>query len=184
MIKRDGCRLPVRLRRDTLTMIGMASLISASCAPPSEGATVNALSTFDDMGPCPLKPRMSCHSLGGTSLGVACRFWFRTRQRTCTRNKTCGRQTTGLGQLCLCDWRYFLAGFPSATMKTEELDNSSGKLGGNAPWTDVRFIQPRSSALLPGLGHLRRPGGGQLGHERRLLCKFPQPPPAHYHRRC
>ena len=48
----------------------------------------------------------------------------------------------------------FLAGFPSATMKTEELDNSSGKLGGNAPWTDVRFIQPRSSALLPGLGHL------------------------------
>ena len=66
----------------------------------------------------------------------------------------------------------FLAGFPSATMKTEELDNSSGKLGGNAPWTDVRFIQPRSSALLPGLGHLRRPGGGQLGHERRLLCKF------------
>ena len=51
MIKKDGCRLPIRLRRNTLTLMGMVSLIASGCAgPPGPGhVQVNAL-TFDDVG--------------------------------------------------------------------------------------------------------------------------------------
>ena len=51
MIKKDGCRLPIRLRRNTLTLIGMVSLIASGCAGPPgpDRVQVNTL-TFDDVG--------------------------------------------------------------------------------------------------------------------------------------
>ena len=69
VIKRDGCRLPIRLRRNTLTMLGIVSLISASCGQPAEAAKVNAASVFDDFGALPpeaeeLVGRPGWHILG------------------------------------------------------------------------------------------------------------------------
>ena len=68
VIKRDGCRLPIRLRRNTLTMLGVVSMISASLVNP-EAARVNATSVFDDFGPLPpeaedLMTRPGWHILG------------------------------------------------------------------------------------------------------------------------
>ncbi|CAE7561573.1 unnamed protein product, partial [Symbiodinium necroappetens] len=62
VIKRDG--------RNTLTMLGIVSLISASCCQPAaEAATVNAASVFDDFGALPpeaeeLVARPGWHILG------------------------------------------------------------------------------------------------------------------------
>ena len=70
VIKRNGCRLPIRLRRNTLTMLGIVSLISASCGQPAaEAAKVNAASVFDDFGALPpeaeeLVARPGWHILG------------------------------------------------------------------------------------------------------------------------
>ena len=68
VIKRDGCRLPIRLRRNTLTMLGVVSMISASLVNP-EAAKVHATSVFDDFGPLPpeaedLMTRPGWHILG------------------------------------------------------------------------------------------------------------------------
>ena len=104
VIKRDGCRLPIRLRRNTLTMLGIVSLISASCGQPAaEAAKVNAASVFDDFGALPLRRRNLLPGLGGISWGVVCLSWWPTEPKQCIGNRTSGLRRTGLGRRCLCE---------------------------------------------------------------------------------
>ena len=95
-IEQGGHCIPVRLRRNTLTVLAMVSTIAVSAcqAVPDDGPHVRALATFDDVGPLP-GPLEELAAQGGTSSRMASLSWWRTASRSSTWTSLFGLSKTG-----------------------------------------------------------------------------------------
>ncbi|CAE7268415.1 unnamed protein product, partial [Symbiodinium sp. CCMP2592] len=74
VISREGTRIPIRLRRNTLTVMGFVSLISLAGQVPAASGCVNALGVSDDMGRLPAAAEGLAHQAGWHILGSGLPF--------------------------------------------------------------------------------------------------------------
>ena len=69
IIRKGETRIPIRMRRNTLTVMGFVSLIALSGQVPAQAGAVNALGVSDDLGRLPKAAEEVAHQAGWHILG-------------------------------------------------------------------------------------------------------------------